>query len=234
MIFLLAYVKKKQYLCGVKRIGLIVLLLCAAVTCIMAENNWDYINRRNELRIGWGDQLFETLMWHNPTSVVTAMPAEFKKTYHENFHYSQHLWIEYQWRFAAWFSLGGMIDLSEVGWDDVTRDGTGKELTRTNKHYFYNAVVMPTIRFTWFHHEYVNLYSGLGIGMGINGGSEFNTKNSLTDIGVATDLTLIGVSANYQQWFWTVDFGGLYSLRDANTIFMASSRIISIGLGVRF
>ena len=93
---------------------------------------------------------------------------------------------------------------------------------------------MPTFRFTYFFHPNVNIYSGLGIGLGINGGTETNGKGRHTDVGAAVNLTVVGVSANYDRWFWTLDLGGMYSLKDANTIFMASSRIISIGLGARF
>ena len=93
---------------------------------------------------------------------------------------------------------------------------------------------MPTVRFTYFFHEYVNLYSGLGFGIGINGGTETNAKGKHTMAGAAVNVTLIGVSANYDRWFMTLDFGGMYSLKDMNTIFMASSRIINVGIGARF
>ena len=124
--------------------------------------------------------------------------------------------------------------MSEVGWDDITRNGAGLETGRSNNHYFYNVVVMPTIRFTYFFHENVNLYSGLGFGMDINGGTETNVHGRRTDVGAALNITVFGVSANYDRWFWTVDFGGMYALKNTNTIFMASSRIINVGLGVRF
>ncbi|MBQ1858860.1 MAG: hypothetical protein II140_03285 [Paludibacteraceae bacterium] len=211
-----------------------VLVLCALTMGVFAENQWDYINRRHEIRIGWGDQLFESLMWHNPTSIVSTMPATWEKTYHENYRHNQHLWAEYQYRVNHWFSYGGMIDMSEVGWDDITRNGAGLETGRSNNHYFYNVVVMPTIRFTYFFHENVNLYSGLGFGMDINGGTETNVHGRRTDVGAALNITVFGVSANYDRWFWTVDFGGMYALKNTNTIFMASSRIINVGLGVRF
>ena len=200
----------------------------------MSETKWDHITWRNEIRVGWGDQLFESLMWHNPTNITTTMPASYQQTYHENYRHHQHIWLEYQYRFKYWFSLGGMMDMSEVGWDDVTRNGAGAELSRSGGHYFYNLVFMPTIRFTYFHHEYVNLYSGIGIGMDINGGTETNAKGQRTEVGAAVNITVFGVSANYKRWFWTVDFGGMYALKNANAIYMASSRIINVGLGARF
>lgn len=217
-----------------KRKIYLVLALCALCLGVAAENQWDHINRRHEVRIGWGDQLFESLIWHNPTNIMTNMPTTWEKTYHEDYRHHQHLWAEYQYRVTHWFSYGGMIDMSEVGWDDVTRNGTGMELSRTKNQYFYNVVFMPTIRFTYFFHENVNLYSGLGVGLDINGGTEKNVYGKTTEVGAAVNITLIGVSANYDRWFWTVDFGGMYALQNTNKIYMASSRIINVGFGARF
>ena len=222
------------YFCTVKRKLYIVLVLCCIVTSAFAETKWDHITWRNELRLGWGDQLFESLMWHNPSSIVTTMPDSYRQTYHENYHHNQHLWLEYQWRFKYWFSLGAMVDLSEVNWDDVTRNGQGVELSRSTGHYFYNAVIMPTVRFTYLHHPNVNIYSSLGVGLDINGGTELNQQGKDTDFGAAVNVTVLGISANYQQWFMAVDFGGMYALRNTNTIFLASSRIINASIGVRF
>ena len=124
--------------------------------------------------------------------------------------------------------------MREVGWDDVTRNGAGLEVSRSKNHYFYNVVLMPTVRFTYFFHENVNLYSGLGIGLDINGGTEKNAFGKKTEVGAAVNITLIGISANYDRWFWTVDFGGMYALQNTNKIYMASSRIINVGFGARF
>ena len=154
------------YFCSVKNRIYILLLLCCVCSYVGAENRFAYLENRNELRIGWGDQLFESLMWHNPTYIVTTMPESYERLYHENYHHDQHIWLEYQWRFTRWFGLGAMFDMSEVHWDDVTRNGKGAEINRSKGHYFYNLVIMPTVRFTYFHHENVNLYSGLGIGLG--------------------------------------------------------------------
>ena len=209
-------------------------MLCSIAVVGSAENKWTHITQRNELRIGWGDQLFESLIWHNPTSIITTMPDSYQQVYKENYSYNQHVWMEYQWRFTHWFSLGAMVDFSHVGWDEVTRNGKGAELNRKENQFFYNAVIMPTIRFTYFHHENVNFYSVLGFGLDINGGTETNALGNHTDVGAAINLTVFGISANYQRWFWTVDCGGLYALKNMNTIFLMSSRIVNVGMGVRF
>ena len=162
------------------------------------------------------------------------MPESSRYTYHEDYHYDQHLWVEYQRRHNKWLSYGGMVDLSEVHWTDVTRNGKGDAILYDKGHYFYNMVIMPTVRFTYLQHPYVNLYSGIGFGMDINGGTETNGKGKKTDVGAAINLTVIGISANYQQWFVTLDAGGMYAIKNLNTIFLASSRIINVSIGMRF
>ena len=74
-------------------------LLAAMSVMSYAESKEDYLNRRSELRVGWGDQLFETLMWRDPSYTITYMPTDQQYGYKENHRYYQHLWIEYQWRF---------------------------------------------------------------------------------------------------------------------------------------
>ena len=217
-----------------KRILFILLLLCTTTIYLSAETKEERKANPQELRIGWGDQLFESLMWHNPTSIATTMPESYQCTYHENFRHHQHIWAEYQWRCLSWLSFGGMVDVSEVAWDDVTRNGKGTEISIDPKHYFYNLVIIPTVRFTYLHHPYVNLYSGLGIGLDINGGTEMNAAGDKTDFGTAIQITVIGLSANYKRWFGAVDLGGLTALKDKNTIFMASSKMISVSIGARF
>lgn len=216
-----------------KKTGIILLFLCLALNA-MAETKTDILDRRNEIRIGWGDQIFETLMWHNPTSITTTMPESYRQVYKEDFRHHQHLWFEYQRRFAPWFALGAMFDMSEVGWTNVTRNGQGMEVERSNREYFYNLVFMPTMRFTYFYHPNVNIYSNLGIGLDFNGGTEVNEAGQSTDISVALNATVLGFSFNYKRWFCAIDLGGMTALQNKNVVFMAASRMINVSIGARF
>lgn len=201
---------------------------------LSAETRVDRVIMPNEIRIGWGDMLFETLMWHNPTTIITTLPEDYTRNYNENYRYHQHLFFEYQYRVNYWFGIGGMVDVGEVGWDEVTRNGKGQILTTDPNHYFYNISVMSTARFTYLRHENVNLYSGLGLGVCVNGGTETNHKGEHTEVGAAVNLTVLGMSVNYQRWFAAVEFGGMYGLRNANTIYMAGSRMFTASIGARF
>ena len=218
----------------IRRIIILLMLICVTGFSLFAETKEERQEMRHELRLGWGDQLFESLVWHNPTSIVTTMPESSTFDYKERYRHNQHLWLEYQYRFNYWFSLGGMFDMSEVGWDKVTRDGKGNELARDKRNYFYNAVIMPTVRFTYFHHENVNIYSGLGIGLDINGGTETDGRGKHTALGTAVNFTLVGISANYKRYFVAFDYGGMYALKNANAIYMLKSRMFNLSIGARF
>ena len=216
-----------------KKASILLLFLGLALSAF-AETKTDILDHRNEIRIGWGDQIFETLMWHNPTSITTTMPESYRHVYKEDFRHRQHLWFEYQRRFASWFALGAMFDMSEVGWTNVTRNGQGMEVERSNREYFYNLVFMPTMRFTYFYHPNVNIYSSLGIGLDFNGGTEVNEAGQITDISVALNATVLGFSFNYKRWFCAIDLGGMTALQNKNVVFMAASRMINVSIGARF
>lgn len=225
---------------GVVRFFLLLIIGLILAMPVEAESRSGFRTRRNELRIGWGDQLFEMAMWH-PTAAITIIPENpyfppqsYREVYHENYTYTQHVFLEYQYRFNRWFALGAMADGSGFMWDDVTRDGRGSELERSTGHYCYNVLLMPTMRFTYFWHKYMNLYSGLGIGMGVNGGTEEGMQGKKILPAAAMQLTLLGFSVSVGRCFAAVDLGGLISLKDSNTIFLLESRIVSASIGVRF
>lgn len=229
-----AYLYFFLYFWGVKKKIFILIALCCIGLYVQAETKEARELMKHEVRLGWGDQLFETLIWHNPTNIIKTMPESYRYKYNENHRYFQHIWAEYQNRYLSWFSYGVMVDFGAVAWDEIMRNGRGQEMSRSKNHFFYNLTIMPTINFTYFHHEYVNLYSGLGIGMDINGGTESNAKGHKTDLSAAVNITILGVSANYNRWFWFFDYGGMYALKNRDTIFMAKSRMMNAGFGVRF
>ena len=143
----------------------------------------------HELRVGWGDQMFETLMWHDIGHPSILSPT-YQATYNERFRYTQHWFVEYLYHFNYWYSFGAQIDYSGVLWDEVTRDGEGTELSRDVNHNFHNIAIMPTIRFSYFHREYTSMYSSIGLGININTGSDLDYKSRQTTIAPAVHIAL--------------------------------------------
>lgn len=187
----------------------------------------------HQLRIGWGDQMFETLVWyHQPHP--TIYPESYIGQYEEDFRYVQHWFAEYQYRAKYWFNVGAMVDYSGVLWDKVRRNGKGEELDREADCSFHNIAIMLTMRFTYFHSKYVSLYSGLGAGMNINTGSEVDYLDRHTVVAPALNITALGMNVGNNRWFGAVEFGGLYSLANLNEVYMAGSRMFTVSVGCRF
>ena len=187
----------------------------------------------HQLRIGWGDQLFETLVWYDqPHS--TLYPESYIGQYEERYRYAQHWFAEYQYRVRYWFNVGGMIDYSGVVWDKVNRNGLGEEVSREKNCNFHNIAIMATARFTYMHTKYVSLHSGLGVGLNINTGSEIDYRGRKTALAPALNLTVLGMSVGNEKWFGAVEFGGLYSLMNIHEVYLAGSRMFTLSVGCRF
>ena len=216
-----------------KRLAIITVSLLMPLL-VLAETKAQSMVWNHELRIGWGDQLFESLVWHNPTTVIKSLSPELRFVNEENFRYRQHLWAEYQYSASHWFSVGMKLDMSEVSWVLVTRDGQGQVVSTDNGHYFYNVEIMPVMRFTYFRLDWVNLFLSLGGGLAINGGTEPGPKGNKTVFGWAADVTLLGATFNYKRAFIGLEYGGIYAMQSTNNIFLLKSAMFRASIGVRF
>lgn len=206
-------------------------MACGAVH---AETREEASERKHELSISWGDQIFEQFNWRNPAYIVNNLPESVNLKTKENYRFSQHWSLSYQYRLKHWLGLGMMLDGSACIWDEVVRNGKGAEQSRIGNRHFANIALVPTVRFTYFRHEYVNIYSAIGFGMNMNTGTEKNALGQHTEFSGAMNMTLVGISANYRQWFALFELGGLYALKDKDTIYMLNSKMFSVGIGMRF
>lgn len=205
---------------------------------VKAETRQERDSLKHEVRIGWGDQMFESLMWQisSPVAIYPTTPflnpADVRQYRDERFRYHQHWFAEYQYRFNRWFGMGFMLDCSGVSWETATRNGFGDVIDRSKRKYFYNIAMMPNFRFTFYNHKYVSLYGALGVGLNINSGTEKNIFGDLTDFGFVANATVLGVAVNYQRWFLNFEYGGMYSMKNQNTVFMIKSRMFTLSFGV--
>lgn len=187
----------------------------------------------HEIRIGWGDMLFEMLVWH-PDAYPTLLPETYVDTYDEHFRYTQHWFAEYLYNASYWYSIGCMVDYSGVLWDRVTRNGRGEELNREKNHWFSNISIVPTIRFSYYRSPYISLYSSLGIGLNINTGSEIDYKGRRTAMAPVVNISLLGMRVGHGRWFGAVELGGMISLLGTNEVYMLGSRLFTVSVGCSF
>lgn len=188
---------------------------------------------RSEIRVGWGDQGFETLAWHQKYVPYKNLSPEVTLNYQDHYRYTQHWFVDYKYNVKDWLGIGAMLDVSGVIWDDVLWKGD-KEISRSPNHDFYNISIMPAVQFSYFRREYVSLHSGVAAGVNINTGSEIDLSGRKTALAPSLYLNFFGVSAGYKWVFASVDLGAMVALEDMNRIYMLGSRLLSVSVGVNF
>ena len=185
------------------------------------------------IRIGWGDQMFESLMWRE-NGYYPMLPEGTEITCDEKFRYTQHCFIEYMYSVNYWYSFGLLADYSGVIWDQVTRNHNGEELERLKDKSFHNIALVPTLRFSYLHHDYVSLYSALGLGVNINTGTELDYKGRRTAASPVLNITLLGLRVGTSRWYGSVEVGGMSAFNSPDELYMLGSRIFTAAIGVRF
>lgn len=190
-----------------------------------------YDEMPNDLRIGWGDQMFETLIWRD-RGYSRDLSSDYEAAYDENFRYTQHWFMEYLYSINYCYSVGLMVDYSGVLWDRVVRDGRGRELLRETDRAFHNITIVPTVRFAYFHHDYVSLYSAIGVGINVNTGTEL-MKGRATVVSPAVNITLLGMRLGKGRWYGALEMGAMAALNNAHEVYMFGSRIFTASVGVR-
>ena len=179
-------------------------------------------SKPNEFRIGWGDMMFETAVFH-------------ADHYTGNYRYTGHLFTTYQHRFLPWLSAGLCFDYEHVLWQkSIDKIPFTKSTTdqRVNAD-FFNLCFIPQVRFTYYWSKYVNLYSGLGCGLLINGGSERNFRGQKTAFSPVLEITALGVQVGNDHWFGTIELGGLNAMSSLVDFYMLASRLFSASVGYR-
>ena len=162
--------------------------------------------RHHQVRLGWGDPLFETLAFHEGA----ATQAGVRKT---DFGYTGHFFVEYQYRFNPVVSLGIQTDIEGIFWKETTSSRN------------YDLSILPTLRLTCLNTRYVQLYGGFAAGLMV---AFDNAKNKET--APVVNITLLGVQVGKGPWSGSLELGGMTSLRNANQVYMLGSRLISVSV----
>lgn len=196
-------------------------------------NTTDNMPIRHEVRIGWGDMLFETMAFHDSPhhqwNQQNGLSASYLQEEKQQHRYTGHIFAEYQYYCLDWLSVGLQADFEGIFWKESNYDRYHNQVGETKDCKNYNLSLLPTIRFTYFRSKWVNLYSGLGIGMNVAFDNEQNRKAA-----ISLNLNLLGMQVGNEHWFGAVELGLLNSLRNTNEIYMAGSRLFSVSAGYRF
>jgi hypothetical protein len=135
------------------------------------------------------------------------------------------IFIDYQYRVNSWFAAGVQINTiwdkgSDYIFDDFVTDVRILDFTEGWVH------VIPTATFTYFHRDWVNLYSGIGVGYAMQLETKDQTRNIWHTF--AAQATLLGISVGKNHWFGSFEAGALFTGRSF------PDRCFTFSVGYRF
>ncbi|MBQ9194566.1 MAG: hypothetical protein IJ753_02555 [Bacteroidales bacterium] len=188
----------------------ITLLLGTVLLCQAAAQNTSL--KRHQVRIGWGDMLFETLAFHagGSRSSATSQTRDYR--------YTGHIFADYRYSLNKLISLGVQTDFQGIFWKEGTAPSNN-----------YDLSILPTIRFTYFRSEWVELYSGAAIGLLL----AFDNARHWEAAPVIC-LNPFGVQFGKGAWTGSVELSPLTALNGANKVYMLGSRIFSLSVNYRW
>ena len=126
-------------------------------------------SQKHTVRLGWGDMMYETAVFHASPShtfvTPSALPEDFSVREQYGHGYTGHIFAEYLYRAGRNVRLGGMMDFEGIFWKEADFDRNHNVKGAVQNVNNYDLSLIPTVRFDYFNHETVSLYSGLGLGL---------------------------------------------------------------------
>ena len=205
---------------------LTVLIACVAWNTTLAETKETRAVNPHELRIGVGDcSIYYAQRYSTPVPPPVVPGAE---EIGDSRHFDlilPNIFIDYQYRVNSWFAAGVQVNTI---WDKGTdphynlgaKDVLLVDFTEGWIH------VIPSATFTYFSREWVNLYSGIGVGYAMQIESKNRTHNLWHTF--AAQATLLGISVGKNHWFGSFEAGALFTGRSF------PDRCFNFSVGYRF
>jgi len=195
-------------------------LLCLSVLCQGANGDQPPV-QRHQVRVGWGDMLFETAAFHAGLSAAGGEKYDFR--------YTGHLFAEYRYQISQRIRLGMQTDAEGIFWKEAPRDVLRKPAGPVTPVRNYNVSLVPTFQFRILDTEWVDLWTGLGAGVLI----AFDNARQV-ELAPEVNFTLLGVEVGKGPWTGTLELGGMNALRNANQVYLLGSRLLSVSVNYRW
>ena len=187
-------------------ITIISILLCSLA--LHAETKENRKENPHEIHIGIADDLiqrgFESRKSGN-LSLPNAIEG-YRQTGFEDHNYRStgHLYVEYQYRFNHWLSVGANFDTRTSLWKRTDYSICALEsITSTHDQYTLGLTLMPTVRFSYYNTPYASLYASVGVGAYMR-----MYENYIETILPVLDVCYFGVSLGKNHWFCDLELGG--------------------------
>ena len=221
-----------------KRLSLLMLLLATSLLGF-AETPEHRKENPHEIRIGIADSYMEACLENGGLRFKTIEPYPYR---YGPLNHTGHIFVEYQKRVNSWFSAGVNVDYLHSWYYQYRFPMDERYNIDKTTYHSLKLSVIPTIRFTYFHNELVDLYSAVGIG--INYTEHMSNDYSIyRTLGLAFDACAFGVSVGKKHWFGAFELGGTtafgYDLESSRykpslELPIPFARLLRISVGYRF
>ena len=195
---------------------LTILIACVAWNTTLAETKETRAENPHELRIGVGDCSIYYAQRYSPHPGGYVDAREFDVLL-------PNIFVEYQYRVNSWLSAGLQVNAIGDVYSDITVGCWGKAIATYSEGWVH---VIPTTTFTYFSKEWVNLYSGIGVGYAMQLETKDQTRNIWHTF--AAQATLLGISVGKNHWFGSFEAGALFTGRSF------PDRCFNFAVGYRF
>lgn len=205
-----------------KKYFILLFLVVCITTNISALTKEQRMEIRHSFSIGYGDQ-FRDLLGHKFISIGNIFS---KKEYYDK-KITGNIFGEYMFQATKVLSVG--LNVNYNGWRSMVDEYSLNEndtIPKTYRTTIHTIGLLPTLNFTYFGNETVNLYSGFGIGAMVI------FEDDWVGAMPAIDLCLFGVSFGNEHWFGSAEVGCLFS--SILLAYTVPTRIVSMSVGYRF
>ena len=221
------------------------LILVLLPLTLFAETKEQRAESPHELRIGVGDPLLlkaflplddpeagTEYVWFNAYGQPVEEAHEtlmnsIAVTYLEKAHNIGHFFVEYQYRINPYIGVGLDADMAFHTRRAILVNGYNEYKGRKTMGSFYMDII-PRVRFTFLHNEYVNLYAGVGVGLSIDYSFYYHT----TYYSPLAEITTLGVSIGKNHLFGTVEILNIGA--NLMALDFSHTQLFTASIGYRF
>ncbi len=190
-------------------------------------------SQKHSVRLGWGDMLYETAVFHPSVEhkfvTPSSLPEDFSVRESYGYGYTGHIFAEYQYRVGRNVRIGGMMDFEGIFWKEADFDRNHSITGAVRNVNNYDLSLLPIVRFDYFNHETVSLYSGIGLGLLM----AFDNAGGF-ELSPVSNFSLIGAEVGRGHWAGAAELGFMTALYAGNKVFMLGSRLISVSVNYRW
>lgn len=179
-----------------------------------SASSWFWDGRRHSLELTIGDPIIPMMIYHleREKDYINMTPEQVNEEDQRNKNYrmDSYLWLptfnlQYHYAFNHWFEFGALVGTTANG--QYRTNIPDNTRTLEGEYWLY---IMPSLRFTYFRRELINLYAGLAVGieMDFYKSQSINRSSDKIDVGFipAGQITAFGMQVG-RRVYWTMEVG---------------------------